>query len=59
LFAEDGKNFWGGPSVVNPDGEFMTHGLYFDETLIKQTLDLNQLHHTRARLLYDCDAAAL
>ena len=23
---EDGKNFWGGSSVVDPDGEFMTHG---------------------------------
>ena len=47
---EDGKNFWGGSSVVDPDGEFMTHGLYFDEALITQELDLNQLHRTRARL---------
>ena len=47
---EDGKNFWGGSSVVDPDGEFMTHGLYFDETLITQEIDLNQLHRTRARL---------
>ena len=47
---EDGKNFWGGSSVVDPDGEFMTHGLYFDEALITQTIDLNQLHRTRARL---------
>ncbi len=47
---EDGKNFWGGSSVVDPDGEFMTSGLYFDESLIVQTIDLNQLHRTRARL---------
>ncbi len=47
---EDGKNFWGGSSVVDPDGEFMTHGLYFDEALIKQEIDMNQLHRTRARL---------
>lgn len=47
---EDGKNFWGGSSVVDPDGEFMTHGRYFDEALITQEIDLNQLHRTRARL---------
>jgi len=47
---EDGKNFWGGSSVVDPDGEFMTDGVYFDETLITQEIDLNQLHRTRARL---------
>ncbi len=47
---EDGKNFWGGSSVVDPDGEFMTSGLYFDEALITQEIDMNQLHRTRARL---------
>lgn len=47
---EDGKNFWGGSSVVDPNGEFMTCGLYFDEALITQTIDLNQLHRTRSRL---------
>ena len=47
---EDGKNFWGGSSVVDPDGEFMTSGLYFDEALITQEIDLNQLHRTRSRL---------
>ncbi len=47
---EDGKNFWGGSSIVNPDGDFLTHGHYFDEMLITQTLDLNQLHRTRTRL---------
>ena len=47
---EDGKNFWGGSSVVDPDGEFMTSGHYFDEALVTQEIDLNQLHRTRARL---------
>jgi predicted amidohydrolase len=47
---EDGKNFWGGSSVVDPNGEFMTHGHYFDEALITQMIDLNQIHRTRSRL---------
>jgi NAD+ synthase (glutamine-hydrolysing) len=47
---EDGKNFWGGSSVVNPNGDFLTKGHYFDEALITQTIDLNQLHRTRSRL---------
>lgn len=47
---EDGKVFGGGSSVVNPEGEFMVRGTYFEEALLVQTLDLNQLHRTRARL---------
>ena len=47
---EDGKNFWGGSSVVDPNGDFMTHGQYFDEALITQAIDLNQVHRTRSRL---------
>jgi NAD+ synthase (glutamine-hydrolysing) len=47
---EDGKNFWGGSSVVDPNGDFMTHGLYFDEAIITQTIDLNEIHRTRSRL---------
>jgi predicted amidohydrolase len=47
---EDGKNFWGGSSIVDPDGEFLVHGQYFDEMLITHEIDLNQLHRTRARL---------
>jgi NAD+ synthase (glutamine-hydrolysing) len=47
---EDGKVFWGGSSVVDPDGEFMTHGVYYEESLIIQEIDLNQLHRTRSRL---------
>ncbi|MBL8147465.1 MAG: hypothetical protein JNL34_13865 [Anaerolineae bacterium] len=47
---EDGKNFWGGSSVVGPDGEFLLHGHYFDEALLTSTNDLNELHRTRSRL---------
>jgi len=47
---EDGKNFWGGSSIANPEGEFVTQAPYFDETLIVQSVDLNQLHRTRSRL---------
>jgi NAD+ synthase (glutamine-hydrolysing) len=47
---EDGKNFWGGSSIVNPNGEFLCHGVYFEEALLTQTIDLNQIHRTRSRL---------
>ena len=47
---EDGKVFWGGSSVVDPNGEFMCRAPYFDEALTTQTIDLNQLHRTRSRL---------
>ena len=47
---EDGKNFWGGSSVADPNGEFLTHGLYFDEALITQEIDLNQIHRTRSQM---------
>jgi predicted amidohydrolase len=47
---EDGKNFWGGSSIVDPNGDFCTRGHYFDETLIVHSIDLNQVRRTRARL---------
>jgi predicted amidohydrolase len=47
---EDGKNFWGGSSIVDPNGEFLTSGHYFDEMLITHEIDLNQVHRTRSRL---------
>jgi len=47
---EDGKNFWGGSTIVDPDGEFVVHAPYFDEDLVVQEIDLNQLHRTRSRL---------
>ncbi|MEL7236213.1 MAG: nitrilase-related carbon-nitrogen hydrolase, partial [Chloroflexota bacterium] len=47
---EDGKNFWGGSSVASPEGEFIQQGPYFDEALVIQEIDLNQLHRTRSRV---------
>ena len=47
---EDGKVFWGGSSIVDPDGCFVTHGRYFDEVLIVQEIDLNMLHRVRSQL---------
>lgn len=47
---EDGKVFWGGSSIVSPDGEFVLGGTYYEEALLTHTIDLNQLHRTRARL---------
>jgi NAD+ synthase (glutamine-hydrolysing) len=56
---EDGKNFWGGSSIVDPNGDFVTHGHYFDEQLITASIDLNQLHRTRSRLPLLRDERAL
>jgi NAD+ synthase (glutamine-hydrolysing) len=47
---EDGLNFWGGATVFDPNGERVAQGPYFEEALTFSTLDLNQLHRTRARL---------
>lgn len=47
---EDGKVFAGGSTVVDPNGELVAQAAFFDEDLATQTIDLNQLHRTRARL---------
>lgn len=47
---EDGKNFWGGSSVVDPNGDMLIQAADFEETLLTQTIDLNQIHRTRSRL---------
>ena len=47
---EDGLNFWGGSTVFDPNGKLVAQAPYFEETLIKTEIDLNQLHRTRARL---------
>ncbi len=47
---EDGLNFWGGSTVINPDGDVLAQAPYFEEALIVQKLDLNQLRRTRSRL---------
>ena len=47
---EDGLNFWGGSTVVDPDGKVIAHGPYHEEALIFSELDLGQLRRTRSRL---------
>jgi NAD+ synthase (glutamine-hydrolysing) len=47
---EDGLNFWGGATAYDPNGERIALGPYFEEALTMTTIDLNQLHRTRARL---------
>jgi predicted amidohydrolase len=47
---EDGKSFWGGSSIVDPNGAFLTSGEYFDEELITHTIDLNEINRARSRL---------
>ncbi len=47
---EDGLNFWGGSTVFDPNGKLIAQAPYFEESLTKAEIDLNQLHRTRARL---------
>jgi NAD+ synthase (glutamine-hydrolysing) len=47
---EDGKSFWGGSVIYDPDGETLARAPEFEEAFITAEIDLNQLHRTRARL---------
>ena len=47
---EDGLHFWGGSTVFNPDGELIAKAPLEEESLTFCELNLNDLHHTRARL---------
>ncbi len=47
---EDGLNFWGGSMITDPNGAVVAQGPYFEEALVVQEIDLNQLHRTRSRL---------
>lgn len=47
---EDGLNFWGGATVFDPNGDLVARGPYHEEALTLTSLDLGQLHRTRARL---------
>jgi NAD+ synthase (glutamine-hydrolysing) len=47
---EDGLNFWGGSMITDPDGDIVANGPYFEEALVVQAIDLNQLHRVRSRL---------
>lgn len=47
---EDGLHFWGGSTLFDPNGEQLAKGPYHEEALTLATIDLNQLHRSRARL---------
>lgn len=47
---EDGINFWGGATVVDPDGDVLAKGPYHEESLTLCEIDLAQIRRTRARL---------
>src|SRR5215831_17076599 len=40
---EDGLNFWGGSTIVDPDGELVACAPMHEEALLIQPIDLNQL----------------
>jgi predicted amidohydrolase len=47
---EDGLHFWGGSTVFDPDGSLVTQAPYHVESLTMASIDLHQMHRTRARL---------
>jgi NAD+ synthase (glutamine-hydrolysing) len=47
---EDGLHFWGGSTVYNPDGDLLVKAPLQVESLTLCDINLNDLHHTRARL---------
>jgi predicted amidohydrolase len=47
---EDGLNFYGGSTVFDPNGKLLSQAPYFEETMTKTEIDLNQLHRSRASL---------
>jgi predicted amidohydrolase len=47
---EDGLHFSGGSTVFDPDGDLVSRAPFDQESLTICSLDLNQLHRTRARL---------
>lgn len=58
---EDGVNFWGGSSVIGPDGECDAQAKLFDEDLIIATIDDGEIRRARrfARHFLDDDPALL
>ncbi|NDJ87420.1 MAG: carbon-nitrogen hydrolase [Chloroflexi bacterium] len=46
---EDGEVFWGGSSVIDPNGAFLLQAPNFEEKLLFQELDLNEIRRTRIR----------
>ena len=47
---EDGLHFWGGSTVFDPDGSLVAQAPYHVESLTFASIDLHQMHRTRARL---------
>jgi NAD+ synthase (glutamine-hydrolysing) len=47
---EDGLNFWGGSTIIDPDGAILAEGPMHEEALVISCIDLNQLRRTRTRL---------
>ena len=47
---EDGLHCWGGSTIYNPDGELLAKAPLQEEALTYCEINLNDLHHTRARL---------
>jgi len=47
---EDGLNFWGGSTIIDPDGEIVCAAPMHEPALCIQTIDLNQIRRTRTRL---------
>jgi len=47
---EDGLHFSGGSTVFDPDGDLLARAPYDEEALTFCSVDLNQLHRSRARL---------
>lgn len=47
---EDGLNFWGGSTIVDPEGEIVCAAPMHEPALCIQTIDLNQTRRTRTRL---------
>ena len=44
---EDGINFWGGSTIVGPDGEILRSARLFDEDLLVVTIDEHEVRRAR------------
>lgn len=44
---EDGVNFWGGSSVIAPDGEVVVEAKTFDEDMVFATIDSDEVRRAR------------
>jgi predicted amidohydrolase len=49
LGVEDGVGFWGGSEVIDPFGELLIKGSYFDEQLLICDLDLDLVRRARVK----------